>query len=63
MRTRERIVASVIEKSSAAALDVSSVRVEPSISGTPADTADATGWNGCCGTMVPSIAGEKPCVI
>ena len=42
---------------------MSSVRVEPSISGTSADTADAVGWNGWRGTAVPSTVGEKPIVI
>ena len=44
-------------------LDVSSVRVEPSITGTSADTADAVGKNGCCGMALPSTFGEKPIVI
>ena len=62
-RMRVRIAGVVSEKSAACALDVSSVRVEPSISGTSAETRDAVGWNGCCGTTLPSTIGEKPCVI
>ena len=43
---RVRRPASSSENSAGAALEVSSVRVDPSISGTDGDTVDAVGWNG-----------------
>ena len=61
---RFRMSASYSENNAAASRsEVSSVRVEPSISGTSGDTVDAAGKNGCCGTALPSTVGEKPCVI
>ena len=42
---------------------VSSVRVDPSIKGTFAETSEAVGWKGWRGTALPSTAGENPMVI
>ena len=62
-RTRLCISLSCIENMAAAAPLVSSVRVEPSITGTSAETEEAVGWKGCCGNTSKSTAGENPIVI
>ena len=39
---------------------VISVRVQPIITGTSAETGEALGKNGCCGRILPSTVGENP---